>query len=256
MRTLLACALWLLCLPASALEVIETPQINGIDEAVLERRGAEAYAQRIAQARAKGELGCRDYCVEIGNAIRRVLAAARTQGARADRIHWRFQIVHGPSAEAFAMPGGQVFLSEGLVRELSMNEAEVAFVLAHEVAHVLLQHERQTLAAADALMQFHGVTHSVEDIYFQMGFDFGLLLKLEPLMKETEIEADEAGLMLGALAGYRPERMLGFMRKLAAQEKQAHPVLATHPDGPARLVALRQKLPLAQRIWQRFYAQP
>lgn len=150
------------------------------------------------------------------------------------------------------MPGGRILLSEGLIAEMSLGEAEIAFVLAHEVAHVLLQHERQTLALAQAMVQPRGLTRSVEDLYFQMGYDLGLLLELEPLLKASEMEADQAALLLGAMAGYRPEHLLGFLRKLAVSERGGDTLIATHPDGPARLAALRAALPLAQGIWRRY----
>jgi Zn-dependent protease with chaperone function len=252
MRRLLGLALCLLATSAAALEVVETPLIRGIDERTLEQRGAAAYAARVDEAAARGGLGCRRHCAAIERATRRVLAAARTQGEAARRIDWRIRIVSGDSAEALAMPGGQIFLSEGLIDQLSLNDAEIAFVLAHETAHVLLQHERQTLAVANAMVQPRGVSRSVDDLYFQMGFDFGLLLRLQPVLKAAEAEADEAGLMLGALAGYQPARMLGFLRKLSVTEGGTHALLATHPDGAERLAALQRRLPLAQRIWLRY----
>lgn len=256
MRGVLGLALSLLALSAGALEVVETPRITGIDDRPLEQRAADAFQMRLNGAKAHGELGCKRYCGAIRSATQKVLAAARAQGELGRDTPWQVQVISSQVPEAYSMPGGRVLLSEGLIAHFALEEAEIAFVVAHEVAHGLLQHERQTLAMANAIIQPRGISRSVEDLYFQMGYDFGLMLQLQPLLKATEMEADQAGLLLGAMAGYRPDRMLGFLRKLAAGEPDGHPVLATHPDSPERLANLRKSLPLAWGIWHRHGQNP
>ena len=247
---LLALVLWAPSSPA--LELVETPQVIGVSMRSLAARGDEAFARQWQAAGLRGETGCRRHCAMIGRAVAAVLAAARGQSDFARGVDWRVAVSASGSAEAYAYPGGQIVVSEGLIDSLSLSEAQLAFVLAHEVAHVLLQHERQTLALADAMILPRGVSRSIDDLYFQMGFDFGILLKLEPLLKRTELEADAAALVLGALAGYRPNDMAGFVRKLAASEGATQALVATHPAGPERLRALEQALPLARGVWRRY----
>ena len=147
---LLALVLWAPSSPA--LELVETPQVIGVSMRSLAARGDEAFARQWQAARLRGETGCRRHCAMIGRAVAAVLAAARGQSDFARGVDWRVAVSASGSAEAYAYPGGQIVVSEGLIDSLSLSEAQLAFVLAHEVAHVLLQHERQTLALADAMI--------------------------------------------------------------------------------------------------------
>lgn len=251
---LLVLALWA---PTSrAVEFVETPQIIGVSARTLAARGDEAFGRQLNATRLRGEAGCRKHCAIIGRAVSSVLAATRRQSVFARSVKWRVAVNASKSAEAYAYPGGQIVVSEGLIDSLALTEGQLAFVLAHEVAHVLLQHERQTLALADAMILPRGVSRSVDDLYFQMGFDFGVLLQMEPLLKRAELEADGAALVLGALAGYRPDDMAGFVRKLKASEGEVHALVATHPAGAERLHALESALPMARGVWRRYGRKP
>lgn len=223
---------------------------GGVDEEAVVLRGAAAYAERVAEAQAAGELGCRRHCAEINRVIPRILAAARADGEVGAHTGWHVVVVSTDKAEAFAFPGGQIFLSEGLIEQMRLSEPEIAFVLAHEVSHVLLQHERQTLAYANMLVQPRGVSRTVDDLYFQMGFDASLLLRLRPLLQAEELDADAEGLMVGARAGYAPDEMQGFVRKLSQGKNRAQGLLATHPDAVARWKSLQAHLPAARETWR------
>lgn len=239
--------------PAAQLSgFVDTPQVIGVSADILTTRGGEVFERQLSGARQRGELGCRRHCAMIGRAVGAVLAATRGQSGFARAVNWQVAVTHGTAAEAYAFPGGQIVISEGLIDSLSLSEGQLAFVLAHEVAHVLLQHERQTLAVAEAMIQPRGVSRSIDDLYFQMGFDIGILLQMEPLLKRAELEADGSALLLGALAGYQPDEMAGFVRKLLRAEGAVSALVSTHPAGLARLRALERGLPLARGVWARF----
>ena len=251
-RGLLALTVLLAAGRVLAAGFIDTPQVNGVNAEILAARGDEAFERQLEIARQRGEAGCRKHCTMIARAVGAVLGAARRQSEFARSTGWRVAASSARGAEAYAFPGGQIVVSEGLIDSLALNEAELAFVLAHEVAHVLLRHEGQPLALADAMSLPRGVSRSIDDLYFQMGFDIGMLLRMAPLLQRAELEADGAALVLGAQAGYRPDEMAGFVRKLVAAEASVQALLATHPAGGERLREVERALPLARGVWRRF----
>jgi len=90
-----------------------------------------------------------------------------------------------------------------MIASLRLTEAEVAFIIAHEVAHVLLQHEAECLDYLQATLLPHGVRRTVRDLYAEMDYDAGALLSMESVMQRGEMEADYAGMLLGAQAAMR-----------------------------------------------------
>jgi predicted Zn-dependent protease len=93
-----------------------------------------------------------------------------------------------------------------------------------------------------------GVSASVSDVYATLDYDMGLLLRISPMMFDMELEADRTGLLFAALAGYDPDRAIGFLRKLAAEAPREN-LVATHPEGWQRLEAAEQFLPIARRLY-------
>ena len=138
-------------------------------------------------------------------------------------------------------------LSESFVRHRELTESQVAFVLAHEIAHVMHQHERQLLTAALALLP-RDVARTVGDVYAEMDFNMSLLRSLEVVMHQGEFEADETAMYLTALAGYEPSDTLRFLESERASERVSKPVLSTHPSAESRLEAAHRSMPLARRM--------
>lgn len=202
--------------------------------------------QVVERATAAGEVGCRSHCETIHQVWSRLLPELRAQPAAPAGVRWQLVVVQSEDVDAFAVPGGTIVLGEAFVRERRLAPAEIAFIVAHEAVHVLMQHERQTLTAALALLPRH-VERSVDDVYVEMDYNLGLLRTLEPVLHQVEFEADELGLLLASLAGFDPQALLGFMAKEAGAETR-RALVATHPDATQRLRRLQERLPLARRL--------
>lgn len=214
----------------------------------VERIAAPQARAIVERAARDGELGCRDHCGRLQAVFERLLPVARAQGPQAARLAWSLTVVRGESVEALSLPGGQLFVSEAFLRQSGLGDEELAFVIAHEMAHCVLEHERQALTFARMLLP-RDVPRSVADVYAEMDHNFGLLRAMEVVWQQGESEADELGLLMAAAAGYSPPRQIGFIAREAAQE-QAYPrLLGTHPGAAHRLEQLRQRLPLAERIF-------
>lgn len=208
------------------------------------RSSATAILQR---ARAEGASGCTGSCPRAQAVFSRLLAVARQQSAHAAALPWELIIVPMPEIEAMALPGGQLIVGQPFLDRATDGDEELAFVLAHEMAHSILEHERQTLSYARLLLP-QQVRRSVRDMYAEMDFNFNLLKALEPVMQQGEFEADELGLLLAAAAGYAPRAQARYIEREALAPPRRQPLVATHPVALDRLARLQGLLPWAERV--------
>jgi beta-barrel assembly-enhancing protease len=162
-------------------------------------------------------------------------------------IAYRFAVLETPQVNAFAAPGGYIFITRGAL-ELIQNEAELAGVLAHEVAHVNRRHVIEQIRKADFMREVRdqaGLTGARLDRVVGQGSN----VLFTGLSRGDEMEADSLGLELAASAGYDAGGLAGFVGRLETRrEGPARELFATHPPPSVRLARLAA---LAQRINQR-----
>lgn len=172
------------------------------------------------------------------------LAVAR----RCDRsnLTYHFAILKSNELNAFAAPGGYIFVTEGLLNFLK-DEAELAGVLAHEIAHVTQRHivkairQANALAAAEDLAAAGG--HDIAK--YQKLSDFSIHLLSKGLSRDDELEADRLGTALAARVGYDPTGLRTSVERIGAG-KESDILLArfnkTHPPTAERLRAIDKAL--------------
>jgi predicted Zn-dependent protease len=167
---------------------------------------------------------------------------------------WEVNLVNENTVNAWCMPGGKIVVYTGLL-PVTQNEAALAVVLGHEVSHALLQHGNQRMSQG-LLQQLGGVALSVavsnkpketQDLFLKsygIGTQVGVLL---PFSRKNELEADQYGLIISAIAGYDPHEAIGLwerMEKLAAGNKPPE-FLSTHPSEGRRIELIKKLLPEA-----------
>ncbi|HEY4067866.1 MAG TPA: M48 family metalloprotease [Burkholderiaceae bacterium] len=206
--------------------------------------GDGALRTVLDKAGRRDALGCRALCGRIERVWLQLLAVLPPAQSSGLQLH----VVRLDDEDAFAVPSGDVLLSENFIQARELDNAQLAFVLAHELSHVLLQHERQTLTAALSLLP-RAVPRSVQDVYVELEFNHRLLKALEPVYQQAEFEADETGLQLAALAGFSPDAQLEFLVG-QAHEPDRELIVRTHGSAAARLAAARATLPLARRLYE------
>jgi predicted Zn-dependent protease len=188
---------------------------------------------------------------EIG---RRIVAAT----GRRD-FTWEFYVVDEPdTVNAFALPGGKVFVYTGLL-EAARSRDEVAAVVAHEIGHVLARHGGERLsnvlvpqlgqqAAMAALGDMSPTATRAASAAFGLGAQFGYIL---PFSRKQEYEADYIGLVTMAKAGYDPRAAVSFWQTMMARGKGKPPeYLSTHPSDQNRIAELQRFMPEAMRYYQ------
>lgn len=161
---------------------------------------------------------------------------ARLAGASSSGRQFAFQTVHGPVENAYALPGGFVFVSDSLVTLCERQADEVAFFLAHEMGHVVRGHVR------DRVM----VEQILQKVTARAGGAGMLLQKLlsKGYSREQELEADLYAARLAKKAGFRPEggvRVLERLRGRHPEEGGLPEYFASHPPVGERIRELERE---------------
>ncbi len=234
---------------ADAPTVAEVSKGLAFSESEVAAYAAPLLQQYLTQVEGRAQRGCATQCDPIQRVWKQLLPVLRSQQTNV-QVRPQVLVVRDDGADALSFAEGSVILSELFVIRMALNDAELAFVLAHEAAHILLQHERQTLTSVMALLP-GPCARSASECYAHMGESYFLMDdSLAMIAQQAEFEADETGINLAALAGFDPEQQLAFMRKLAALGSQPS-MLSTHPDPAARADRLQALLPLAKRLFER-----
>ncbi len=142
---------------------------------------------------------------------------------------YTFTILNSEIVNAFALPGGYIYISRGLLA-LAENEAEVAGVLAHELGHInALHHGRREGQGLLANILLTGVGIAVGGAAADLG---GLVVggALRAYSREHELESDSLALRYMSRAGYDPQAMVNFLRKMRASSRLEAKRLGKSPD--------------------------
>jgi len=185
---------------------------------------------------------------------------------RAD-LPWTFAVIDTDTINAFAMPGGNILVSHGLVKRLA-NESELAGVLAHEIAHVVKKHQLTAIQsgagtdflssvgkdlAADRIGRSGGgfLAQQGKTALANAGID---LLKngvfLRPLDRSMEYEADRMAIVIASRSGYDPYGLVAALSMLAQMkgDSDGASIFSTHPAASDRIGELEKAMPALERF--------
>ena len=178
--------------------------------------------------------GLQRYVNLVGNWV--VAQSGRTE------LPWRFGVLNTEDINAFAAPGGYVFITLGLYRQLK-SEAELAGVLGHEIAHVTQKHHLKVLKKSSLISAAgQAVSRKVKnnDQVVQNVIGNGAEIMARGLDKEAEFEADRVGAVYAARAGYDPWGLPAVLQDLSAmpRDNRTSLLFKTHPQPDERLSRL------------------
>ncbi|MEO8603589.1 MAG: M48 family metallopeptidase [bacterium] len=203
--------------------------------------GASAYQQMLKQSKLVTDPRITAPVQEIG---RRIAAVANKPDYK-----WEFTVIDDPKqANAFCLPGGKVAVYTGIF-PIAQDDAGLAAVIGHEVAHALARHGAERMSTSTALQvvgagvavaagtQGSGAQQAAMAAY-GLGSQVGVAL---PFSRNQESEADHIGVILMAQAGYNPEAALGLWQRMEKDAKGGAPPewLSTHPAPSTRQEDIR-----------------
>lgn len=196
---------------------------------------------------------------EVGNRLAKALdryLAAKGESDLLDDINWEFYLVSSNQANAFCLPDGKVVFYEGIMPVLTTPDL-IAVVMSHEMGHAIARHgnERMTQQALSNMvgaltgMIIGQKTSETGRAFFEtayaIGSQYGYLL---PFSRKHELEADEIGLYIMAIAGYDITQAPLLWEKMAqAKTTDVPEVLSTHPSDAKRMKNLQQLIEKARK---------
>jgi len=220
----------------------------------IDQGAAQAYEAELKTARDKGVLNTdKAQLARVTNVAQRIVGATSAFRADAAGWKWQFNVQKTDELNAYCMPGGRIMVYSGLIDKLDLSDAELATVLAHEVAHALREHTRERVSrayaqqlvlagAAAATGASEGATN-IANMVGQVTFQL-------PFSRDQESEADQIGLELMARAGYDPHAALTLWKKMSAAEQAGTPkFLSTHPAPRDRIKDIEKNLPRVMPLY-------
>jgi beta-barrel assembly-enhancing protease len=157
------------------------------------------------------------------------------ESLRDPRRHFRCEVFRAESPNAIGLPGGFIFLSDSLLHFCNLNEDELAFLIGHEMAHVISGHARERMLSQTAL----GAASAVASYAGPVGAWFrhkGRQLLQTAHSRKCEREADERGVRMAAAAGYDPAGALKLLERVAGlNPDDAGHYFASHPSAAERI---------------------
>jgi predicted Zn-dependent protease len=246
----LACCLLLAAAPAAAQFNINLNRLLDVGKNVKkattdvdEKEEIEIGRDMAARLLGAAPLAADDALQRYVNNVGRWLAAQTERPG----LPWRFGVLEAPQLNAFATPGGHIFVTRGLVARMA-NEAELAGVLAHEIAHVLRKHHLKAIQKSAQLELANTVVGTFSRSEGSANRREKLLaagseLFARGLDKDDELEADRLGVVIAARGGYDAYGLPAVLQTLQAMNPEDSGLalmFKTHPAPAERLDALEK----------------
>jgi len=191
---------------------------------------------------------------KMGVAVSRFLRANGHKSI-AQQNKWEYQLVSNPAINAFCMPGGKIVFFNGIM-PLTQNEAGIATIMGHEMAHAVARHGNERLSQqlavalggvslAIAMRDKPDETRNLFLAVYGVGGALGTLA----YSRKHEYEADKLGMVFMAASGYDPEEAIRFWERMEKHQNssQIPQFLSTHPHHSSRITEMKKFLPKAKK---------
>jgi predicted Zn-dependent protease len=234
--------------------------LNLVDESTMQQMANKEYVAFLSTNRPV--TGTRDAEMvqrvgnRLANAVQQYLAS-KGQSSLISGYKWEFNLVNNNQANAWCMPGGKVVVYSGLM-PLVQNEAGLAVVMGHEIAHAIARHSNerasQQLAAQYGSQALGGVLSSNPSAaaqVFNLAVGIGAQGVLLKYSRDQESEADQMGLIFMAMGGYNPNEAIAFWQRMSSQGGSKPPeILSTHPSDSRRIADIKKYIPTAMQYYK------
>ncbi len=180
-------------------------------------------------------------------------------GELLEGFSWEFNLIESEQVNAWCMPGGKVAFYTGIL-PICQNEAGIAVVMGHEVAHAIANHARERMSqglVANGLMGglqvAIGENPSLTQTIFMQAVGIGGQVGMLKFSRDQELEADQLGLIFMAIAGYDPREAPEFWKRMEAKSGGGAPpeFLSTHPGPNRRIEQLNKQMSKALTYYKK-----
>jgi predicted Zn-dependent protease len=241
-------------------------QLSLVDESAIQKEAVLAYQQFLGDPSTKVvKSGTQAQTIQrVGNRIAAAVTQFLKDNGYGDQYNfaWEFNLIQDDQINAWCMPGGKVAVYSGIL-PVTQNDAGLATVMGHEIAHAIAKHsaERmsQTMAAQGIGVAVDVATADKSNTTRQVintAYGLGGQLALMSYSRNQESEADRLGLVFMAMAGYDPNEAVLFWERMAVAKSQsgggAPPeFLSTHPSDVRRINNIKKLMPEALSYYKK-----
>ena len=203
--------------------------------------GASEAAQIDSQMPLIRDTVVTQYVTKLGE-----LMAKRT--SRGD-LDWHFSVVNSPEVNAFALPGGFIYVNRGAIEQADRMD-ELAGIIGHEIGHVVRRHSVKQIQQAEkgtvGVILLCTLTHACRSIGTQLAIRVGAEAQTAHYSRHDEAEADSEGVVNTVRVGIDPEGLPSFFQTLLEKRKQQPTLVesffSTHPTDQSRVAATRKQI--------------
>jgi len=250
------------CYGCSSVPLTGRKQFSIIPASEMNSLAATSYKETLATSTLSTNVEQTDMIKRTGSRISKAVEQYLRDNNRSAAIsgfQWEFNLIDDPSVNAWCMPGGRVAFYTGIL-PICQNEAGIAVVMGHEIAHAVANHsgERMThqlmtqlggTGLSMALQEKPQMTQQIALSVFGVGSQVVAVL---PYSRKHEFEADKMGLIFMAMAGYDPHEAPKFWERMKAASGGSAPpqFLSTHPSDTKRISELQAAIPEAMKYYK------
>ena len=254
----------LLCICQSCGQVPLTgrTQLSFLPESSMVEMSLTSYSQFLSENKISTNRQQTDAVKKVGARISAAVEEYLKLNGFQDRLgdfKWEYNLIESEEVNAWCMPGGKVVFYTGIL-PLTQNEAGIAVVMGHEIAHAVARHGNERMsqqllvqlggvALSEAIKQKPEETQALFLTAYGVGSQVGLVL---PYSRKHEYEADRLGMMFMAMAGYDPNEAPVFWARMSQLGSSGTPeFLSTHPVSANRIAALKELIPEAMTYYKK-----
>ena len=240
-------------------------QLSLVNEAEIQQQAALAYNDLLGDSKTKviKNTNQAQMVQRVGKNIASAVSRFLQENGYGNQydFHWEFNLIDEDQINAWCMPGGKVAVYSGIL-PVTKNEAGLATVMGHEIAHAIAKHSAERMSQT-ILAQTGGVvadvataersstTRAVVNTVYGLGGQLALL----NYSRNQESEADRLGLVFMAMAGYDPHEAVGFWERMAqakgGQGGAPPEFLSTHPSDARRINSIKRLMPEALSYYKK-----
>ncbi len=243
----------LLVVSCSRNQVTGRKQMAFLPESELQKMAGEQYLQFLSKSKILQVTVNKDAEMvrRVGTRIAYAITKYYDQQGKSsimDGYQWAFNLIDENQVNAWCMPGGKVVVYTGIL-PVTRNEAALAVVMGHEIAHAIAKHGNERMSQG-MIQQLGGTVLSValsskpaetQNLFLQAYGVGSTVLGTLPFSRKQELEADRFGLIFAAMAGYNPNEAVPFWQRMAqigGGQKQPE-LLSTHPSDETRIQKMK-----------------
>ena len=174
------------------------------------------------------------------------------------QYQWEFNLVQDDQVNAWCMPGGKIVVYEGIL-PVTKDEASLAVVLGHEIAHAVAKHsaerisnsykQQTAMSVIGGVAGAAGVSSGLQSIA-SVAIGVGAQAWSSGFSRKQESEADHIGLIFAAMAGYDPEVAVSFWQRMASVGNSSNSIFSDHPSDEKRIKQIQEWMPEAMQYYK------